>query len=51
MPITVFAMTAFGLLNVKISDDPGTVISADPVKTDDVNAGAEVVVQEAGASL
>ncbi|GHV78303.1 hypothetical protein AGMMS49944_00940 [Spirochaetia bacterium] len=24
MPITVFAMTAFGLLTVKISDDPET---------------------------
>ncbi|GHV78021.1 Na+/H+ antiporter NhaC [Spirochaetia bacterium] len=50
MPITVFVMTAFGLLNVKISDDPGTVISSDdPVEK--VNAGAAVVIQEANASL
>ena len=31
MPITVFVMTLFGLLTVKIEDDPGTVIS-DPAQ-------------------
>ncbi|WP_010255795.1 Na+/H+ antiporter NhaC [Treponema primitia] len=45
MPIAVLIMTAFGLLTVKISDDPGTVIAVDDISTDAVNAGAEVVAK------
>jgi NhaC family Na+:H+ antiporter len=32
MPITVFVLTLFGRLTVKIEDDPGTVIAASAVK-------------------
>lgn len=48
MPIVVIIMTAMGLLTVKISDDPDTVINMDTeeIKQDTENAGIAVAISE-----